>query len=112
MANTGQERMAEAMAALLKRFQPLLEERVTVVESAAAAAEEGTLDSERRQQGCAAAHKLAGVLGTFGFQEGTEVAREAEAIFGRGQTPNPQETQRLAEIAGRLRGMLAAIPQD
>jgi HPt (histidine-containing phosphotransfer) domain-containing protein len=111
MGASGQERMAEAMSALLKRFQPLLEERVAVVESAAAAAAKGTLDAEQRQQGCAAAHKLAGVLGTFGFQEGTDLAREAEAIFGTEQAEDSQEALRLEQIAARLREMLAAIPQ-
>ena len=41
----------------------------------------GTLTAPQQEQAGADAHKLAGVLGTFGLKEGTELAREAERLY-------------------------------
>ena len=45
---------------------------------------EGSLTAEQREQASSAAHKLAGVLGTFGLDEGTNLAREAEILYSSG----------------------------
>ncbi len=108
MEPAGQPSLTEAMNQLWTRFLPQIEERVTVLERAAIALAGGALNSAQREQASSAAHKLAGVLGTFGLAEGTDLAREAEDYYSSEPKINPDAAQRQAEIAERLRAMLKA----
>ncbi|HET6170879.1 MAG TPA: Hpt domain-containing protein [Terracidiphilus sp.] len=103
-----QTTVAAAMKRLWVQFLPQLEERVRVLESAAAAVAEGSLTAEQREQASSAAHKLAGVLGTFGLNEGTELAREAESFYSSGLEADRDACQRLAQIPLQLQSMFAA----
>lgn len=73
--------MAVAMARLWTKFLPEIKQRVAVLETTARALAAGTLSEEQREAAHAAAHKLAGSLGTFGMQRGTELARTAELLL-------------------------------
>jgi HPt (histidine-containing phosphotransfer) domain-containing protein len=73
--------MAEALARLWTRFLPEIEQRVSIIEAAAKALTAGSLEEPQREAAHAAAHKLAGTLGTFGLHRGTEIAREAELLL-------------------------------
>jgi len=95
----------EAMDRLWKQFLPQIEERVATLESAASALERGELTDDRRDAAQAAAHKLAGVLGTFGLTKGTILAREAEFLYSG--DADPASAVQLAKIADQLRAMLA-----
>ncbi len=75
--------LAQALDGLWQRFLPQIRERVTILESAAAALGACTLTEEQREAALAAAHKLAGTLGTFGLMQGTVLARELELAFAR-----------------------------
>lgn len=95
--------MAEAMARLWAKFLPDIEQRVAVVEAAAKTAAAGTLSHAEREAAHAAAHKLAGSLGTFGLQRGTELARQAELAFAGTAELNTQEVAALAASIAELR---------
>jgi HPt (histidine-containing phosphotransfer) domain-containing protein len=73
--------MLEALARLWTKFLPEIENRMAIVESATASLRSGSLSAEEREAAHQAAHKLAGVLGTFGLHRGTELARQAELGF-------------------------------
>jgi HPt (histidine-containing phosphotransfer) domain-containing protein len=105
MGNIVEPAIADALNRLWDRFRPQIEERVATLETAAAAAAAGTLTQEQQEQASAEAHKLAGVLGTFGLHEGTALAREAEEAYRA--MPRADQPNRLVEIAAQLRGMLA-----
>ena len=96
----------EALDRLWKQFLPQIEERVTLLELAARALAGGELTDESRDAANAAAHKLAGVLGTFGLTRGTVLAREAELLYSGDS--DPAEAAHLTEIAAQLRAMIAA----
>ena len=98
----GQAAFAEAMNQLWIRFLPQMEERLAVLESANRAFAEDALPDELRGDAAAAAHKLAGVLGTFGLEKGTELAREAEILYSGTPTASPETKQRLASITTQL----------
>ena len=102
----GQPALTEALGRLWVQFLPQMEERVAILESAAAALAANQLSIEQHQAAHAAAHKLAGVLGTFGLAEGTLLAREAEAIFSAEPDPGPAAAARLAQIAAQLRAIV------
>jgi DNA-binding response OmpR family regulator len=77
------------LAQLWRQSQPLLRERVAVLEEAAVALLEGSLDIGRRRDAQREAHKLAGSLGSFGFHEGSRLAGELESLF-QGERPIDQ----------------------
>ena len=107
MGLTGGQSVAEAMNRLWAQYLPQIEERVQILELAAGAFRDGALTSEQREKATAAAHKLAGVLGTFGLPEGTLLAREAEEFYARGFESTTRDHARPVEVASQLRAVLA-----
>ena len=105
MGETGE--LANAMDRLWAKFLPQMEERVSTLQKAAERLRNGSLSEEDRQRASADAHKLAGVLGTFGLQQGTELAREAEGAYGGTLDPSTPVSQRLTQIADQLRVIIA-----
>lgn len=103
-----QTAVAAAMKRLWVQFLPQLEQRVRVLENAAIALTEGSLTPEQRDEAISAAHKLAGVLGTFGLVEGTNLAREAESFYSSGMEADRRACDRLAQIPLQLQAMFAA----
>jgi HPt (histidine-containing phosphotransfer) domain-containing protein len=85
------------------RYRHASLERIGALQVAAEAARCGELGAVELEAAERAAHKLAGVLGTFGFMRGTELAREAEAVL-RGA---PVDGDRLAVIATAMLDHLA-----
>jgi len=96
--------LREAMDRLWVKFLPEIRERVATLEAAAAAAK--NLTASECEAAHAAAHKLAGVLGTFNLTRGTNVARELEASYAPESPPDPDESARLTSLAAELRAMI------
>lgn len=86
------------------RNRPTTMERIEVVESALEALAAGALDVARRDAARSEAHKLRGILGTYGFAEGSELAGEAEDLLDEaGAGPAARELSvRLADYARSL----------
>src|SRR6185437_6721437 len=95
--------LAAALDRIWQRHLPEIEDRLAVLESAAAATAAGTLTAEQRQAARAAAHNLAGVLGSFGLVEGTAPARETELHYAAKSVADPQDGSHLAGMAAALR---------
>jgi HPt (histidine-containing phosphotransfer) domain-containing protein len=100
--------LEEALNRLWTKFLPQIEERVSALEAAASGLTDGTLNQDQQDAASATAHKLAGVLGTFGLHDGTTLAREAEAAYGNDLDGSKAVAARLTEIAAQLRAMLAS----
>ena len=105
MGNAAASPLAEAMNRLWAKHQPQMEVRAAILRTAAAHLASGMLTEDEQQQAAAEAHKLAGVLGTFGLTEGTDLAREAEDLLGA--SPVNNSGMRLSMIAERLRAIVA-----
>jgi len=103
--------LAEAMNRLWVQFLPQIEERVCTLERAAVDLAEGALTSTQREEATSDAHKLAGVLGTFGLDRGTELAREAEQLYSSESALSSVSSGRPAELASQLRGIVASRGQ-
>ena len=88
----------DALAAIWERSRPIVAERLTTVEAAAAAPS----DDHARSEGIRAAHQLAGSLGTFGLHDGSDVARAIEQ-----ELEGAADGARLTELSARLRELLA-----
>ena len=96
----------EALDRLWTQFLPQIEERVATLESASQALSAGELPDDQRDAAQSAAHKLAGILGTFGLTKGTILAREAEQIC-MGDS-DPALAAQLTDIAAQLRALISA----
>jgi HPt (histidine-containing phosphotransfer) domain-containing protein len=81
---------------------------VDVLDRALESLEAGSLDIGLRRSAEREAHKLAGLVGTFGFHRGSELAAKLEHELMAG--PDPASAQRLAEMAGDLRRQLETSP--
>ena len=93
------------ISARWERKRPLMMRRLTVLDRAAEAASHGELEGTLCQEALREAHKLAGSLGTFGFPEGTEIARRLEAGLEFGTLPPEQ----MRELTQQLRETLFPI---
>jgi HPt (histidine-containing phosphotransfer) domain-containing protein len=96
--------LSDALNRLWARFLPEIEDRVSILEVAAKAHGDGCLSQEHREAAHAAAHKLAGILGTFGLHRGTDLARQVELEFGE-KLPGSDAAQLSLWIA-ELRGVI------
>lgn len=109
MADPAASQISEAMNRLWQKFLPQMEERVATMQSAAFRLDSGAaLSAEEQSNAAAEAHKLAGVLGTFGLNEGTELAREAEGLFEGPLDVGSIAAGRLTPLAERLKAIVAS----
>jgi len=108
MANGAQNAISAALDRLWAQFLPQMHERVGILEAAAGAFAAGQLSVDQCQQAQAAAHKLAGVLGTFGLTRGTDLAREVEGVYSRQNAPDSGLAERLTSTAAELRAIVAS----
>ena len=69
------------LASLWLRNRPLIEERLSQLDRAAMAAASGDLSVEMREEAADTAHKLAGSLGMYGYDQGTRLARQIELLL-------------------------------
>ncbi|MEO0356534.1 MAG: response regulator, partial [Cyanobacteria bacterium P01_A01_bin.3] len=79
-----------------QQLKPKMQERVEAISTAVQAIAAGNLTHASVEAGCGEAHKLAGILGTVGFQRGTALARQIEAQL-RGSLPSAVKLQQLVE---------------
>jgi HPt (histidine-containing phosphotransfer) domain-containing protein len=106
MDPNGQPALDEALDRMWIQFLPQIKERLDLLDSAAAAFAANQLTIEQHEAANAAAHKLAGVLGTFGLTKGTVLARELEIFYSRDGGPDPALGAQLTSIAAELRAII------
>jgi HPt (histidine-containing phosphotransfer) domain-containing protein len=106
MPADAQAALTAALERLWLQYFPVMQERIEVLEAAAQDVAAGPLSVERQEAAQAAAHKLAGVLGTFGLTRGTELARELEIMYSRQNDSGIALADRLATITGEIRGII------
>ena len=93
------------LAQLWQKNLPTVRERLDLLDKFGAAASSGRLDESTRLEALNIAHKLAGSLGMYGYQQGTEVASKMERIL---KSPTPETLLTLRALSGDLRKSLAA----
>ena len=98
--------LSAALDQLWTRFLPEIRHRVDILQDAAVACAANQLSSEHRASAHAAAHKLAGTLGTFNLAHGSDIARQFELAFAGEEIPGAELTNRLGDLAGELRSVI------
>jgi HPt (histidine-containing phosphotransfer) domain-containing protein len=97
---TPEESAKKKLAALWERNLPVLRDRLAQLDAASEAAATGKFTPEMREDAAGTAHKLAGSLGMFGYQRGTEFARKIELLLNE---PGSADALGLRELADSLR---------
>ena len=80
--------------------------RLEVLEKATAALQDANLNHELRQEAGSEAHKLGGLLGTFGYSEGTRLAKQIERILETGSPLGHAEALSFSALVVSLRDEL------
>jgi HPt (histidine-containing phosphotransfer) domain-containing protein len=88
------------LTAIWMRHRPVVEQRLDLLDRVAADAEAGALIDELREEAASIAHKLAGSLGMYGYDEGTLIARQIEVML---LAPAPPDAARLGTLVAELR---------
>jgi HPt (histidine-containing phosphotransfer) domain-containing protein len=97
-----EQKLQIMLSALWDRSRHTVIERAALLQAAGALLTHDRLDEATRQSAVDSAHKLAGVLGTFGLPQGTELAREAEIFFGRSTPAEKKEIEQLQVLLAEL----------
>jgi HPt (histidine-containing phosphotransfer) domain-containing protein len=99
------DQIDNVLAELWEKNLPVIHERLDLLDKFGTAAASGKLDEPTRIEALNIAHKLAGSLGMYGYQQGTEVASKMERIL---KSPTPETLRTLSSLAVDLRKSLAA----
>lgn len=105
-----QQQTLTALAGVWKRFQEKISQQVSVLEQAAADALQDALFQELRTQSEQLAHTLAGSLGTFGFSNGSQLARKIEHLLLNGKSLGTKEAKQLHKLVVALRQEIEHSP--
>ncbi|MBE9170398.1 response regulator [Pleurocapsales cyanobacterium LEGE 06147] len=97
----------QKMNQMWQQYQGLMAERLEVLQTATTAVEQGALTEELHRAAERAAHKLAGVLGMFEREAGTNLAREIESLLQENQVLLPAHQQQLVYLVRDLQDLLA-----
>jgi len=114
----GRVNVATALRTLWEEHSDRIFGRIETIEEAIVALMDERLEDGLRQEAVRDAHKLAGSLGTFGFPEGTRIARDLERSLEGENPPEREDAVRLSELVVALRHAIddspdaAAVDED
>jgi hypothetical protein len=100
------ETISKALDDMWARHRSQILERVSVLEAAASAVAAKCLAEAEREAAQAAAHKLAGTLGMFNLDRGTDLARELDLAYSSESALAAASGPHLASLTSELRTMI------
>ena len=109
-AQSQEQKLQSMISALWDRSRHTVVERAALLRTAGDLLIENRLDQATQLSAVDSAHKLAGVLGTFGLPRGTDLAREAEVLFGQSTPPGKVEIERLQVLLAELTRLIDRGP--
>lgn len=98
------EQIQAALTGIWERSYPLVLKRVSMVEAATAELSKASPATQTVTVGRDEAHKLAGVLGTFGLDRGTRLARDLELHLNAACSQRDAAT--AEDLAAELRSVI------
>ena len=109
-AQSQEQKLQTMISALWDRSRHTVVERAAMLRTAGDLLVANRLDEATQLSAVDSAHKLAGVLGTFGLPRGTDLAREAEVLFGQSTPPGKVEIERLQVLLAELTRLIDRGP--
>lgn len=108
MSDTAQ--LAAKLNEIWRASRPIILERMAVLHATQAALAADLHNGDARREGREAAHKLAGVLGTFGLPRGSELASALEEILKADMPLTADDLTTLATHIAELESVIASKP--
>jgi HPt (histidine-containing phosphotransfer) domain-containing protein len=102
--------MDELLQALWVKNYPILVERLTTIRAVKDKLDAGALDEQTRKDGEEAAHKLAGILGTFGLPQGSVLASKIEVLLAGNASSCVERANELSSWVLELDAVIASHP--
>jgi len=102
----------DLLSTLWSRSRETIAERLDVLRATLRSLRANPADPLARKSGADAAHKLAGILGTFGLPEGTELARRTEVMMESPAAIRPFDLDALQHAIEQLHQMIEAKSRD
>lgn len=99
-----------AINKIIEQFRDILQEQFAVLAGAKTAVLAGNLTEELYQSAKYEAHKLAGSLGSFGYPEGSKLARSIEHLLQKKFHLNAEEIVRFVQLVTALQEELTKTP--
>ena len=109
-AQSQEQKLQTMISALWERSRHTVVERAAMLRTAGDLLVANRLDQATQLSAVDSAHKLAGVLGTFGLPRGTDLAREAEVLFSQSTPPGKVEIERLQVLLAELTRLIDRGP--
>jgi diguanylate cyclase (GGDEF)-like protein len=106
-ANSVEQQFNQKMEQMWLKYQDKIAERMKVLQSAVVTVKKAQLDSELKYNAERAAHKLAGVLGMFSRNAGTDLAREIETLLQDNPVLDSQQQEQFISLVTDLDSLLA-----
>ncbi|MCP2728684.1 response regulator [Limnofasciculus baicalensis] len=100
----------KAVNRVLEKFRNSFHAQVSILAQANTAILGGYLDPELHQNAKHEAHKLAGSMGSFGYPEGSRLAREIEHLLINDRPLTPGEISRFSDLVKGLEQELTKTP--
>lgn len=97
---------------ITKRFHSSLQQRIAALETTEQLLQAGHLSLQQRQATQTEAHKLAGSLGTFGYEAASETARRIEALLEQSVRQEALLMEQLPQLLKQLKQELAQPATD
>jgi DNA-binding response OmpR family regulator/HPt (histidine-containing phosphotransfer) domain-containing protein len=95
---------------VIKRYKDTFVQRVTLLEQVELALLAGKLQPELQHRASNEAHKLAGTLGSFGYQTGSKLAQAIEHLLIDDKPLAPTQAPQLSRLLSELKGTLSKPP--
>jgi hypothetical protein len=99
-------KLHELLTNLWARSQQTIGDRLNVLQITHRTLRVTPTDANARRAGADAAHKLAGILGTFGLPTGTDVARRIEMLLDSSSSLRKFELDTLQHSIAQLQQMI------
>lgn len=105
-----QQALDLSVAEIWQRTKSMSMQRIRVLEQVAEALKTNRLDRRMQQQGVENAHKLAGSLGTFGYEEGSNLAHQLENLLQ--SSPGTPTSAEQKYLASQVEPLLSALQAE
>ncbi len=105
------EIVATGMQDIWHQTQEKLRQRFTTIETAIALLAKRAGSAKRQKEACQEAHKLAGSLGMFGLEHGSEVASAIEHLLDGKHPPKSDKLKHLKQLVKKLQQEMEQLHQ-
>ena len=94
------------VANLWAQYKDAMSDRLVILENTAITLTANNFNPELKPSAKLAAHKLAGSLGSLGFDDGSKLARELEVLLDLKSFPQPEQIELFNQLVSTLRERL------